>query len=92
MRVALVRTLDGIDRVELGELPDPEPSAGQAPVRVRGAGIGHTYPVRVCLNGNEWLKQQLRKEAIPFDSLDNGFLWCADPDRLEAIGRLTQPS
>ncbi|HEY1296917.1 MAG TPA: hypothetical protein VGJ60_27890 [Chloroflexota bacterium] len=31
------------------------------------------YPVRVCLNGNEWLKQQLRKEAIPFDSLDNGF-------------------
>lgn len=43
------------------------------------------YPVRVCLNGNEWLKQQLRKEAIPFDSLDNGFLWCADPDRLQQL-------
>jgi hypothetical protein len=43
------------------------------------------YPVRVCLNGNEWLKRQLRKEAIPFDGLDNGFLWCADPDRLQQL-------
>jgi hypothetical protein len=23
------------------------------------------YPVPVCLNGNQWLKQQLHKEAIP---------------------------
>jgi hypothetical protein len=50
------------------------------------------YPVRVCLNGNEWLKQQLRKEAIPFDSLDNGFLWCADPDRLQQLADSLSPA
>ncbi|MBV9602630.1 MAG: hypothetical protein JOZ87_38030 [Chloroflexi bacterium] len=50
------------------------------------------YPVRVCLNGNEWLKQQLRKEAMPFDSLDNGFLWCADPERLQQLADSLSPA
>ena len=36
MRVALARKLDGIDSVELAELPDPEAAAGQAPVRAYG--------------------------------------------------------
>ena len=40
MRVALARKLDGIDSLELGELPDPEPAGGQALVRVHGAGVG----------------------------------------------------
>jgi hypothetical protein len=50
------------------------------------------HPVRVCLNGNEWLKQQLRKERIPFDSLDNGFLWCADPERLQQLADSLSPT
>lgn len=40
MRAALVRELGGIGSVELSEWPDPTPAAGQAVVRVRGAGIG----------------------------------------------------
>ena len=36
----MARTLDGIDSVELGELPDPRPAAGQALIRVRSAGVG----------------------------------------------------
>jgi NADPH2:quinone reductase len=40
MRVALVHELGGIGSVELREWPDPTPAAGQAVVRVRGAGVG----------------------------------------------------
>jgi NADPH2:quinone reductase len=40
MRVALAEELGGIDSVALGERPDPVPAAGQALVRVRGAGVG----------------------------------------------------
>ncbi len=40
MRAALAQQLSGIDGVELGELPDPVPAAGQALIRVHGAGVG----------------------------------------------------
>ncbi|MGB8648842.1 MAG: hypothetical protein WCF84_26635 [Anaerolineae bacterium] len=43
------------------------------------------YPVKVCLNGHEWAKQQLRRAGLAFESLDNGFLSCADPARLQAL-------
>jgi hypothetical protein len=42
------------------------------------------YPVKLCLNGHEWVKQQLTRACIPFQSLDNGFLSCADPTSLQS--------
>lgn len=42
------------------------------------------FAIKVCLNGHEWAKQQLRKAGIPFEALDNGFLSCAQPERLQA--------
>lgn len=43
------------------------------------------YPIKLCLNGHEWAKQQLRKERLGFQSLDNGFLACRHPERLNEI-------
>jgi hypothetical protein len=43
------------------------------------------YAVKVCLNGHEWAKRQLRKRGIAFAALDNGFLSCADPQALQTI-------
>jgi hypothetical protein len=43
------------------------------------------YPVKLCLNGHEWVKQQLRRERLPFHSLDNGFLSCRRPERLQEV-------
>src|SRR5947209_4092680 len=42
------------------------------------------YPVKLCLNGHEWVKQRLRHDHIRFESLDNGFLSCADSTGLQA--------
>jgi hypothetical protein len=42
------------------------------------------YPVKLCLNGHEWVKQRLSRDRIRFESLDNGFLSCADPAALQA--------
>jgi hypothetical protein len=43
------------------------------------------YPIKVCLNGHEWVKQQLRQAGTAFESLDNGFVSCADPEQLQAV-------
>jgi hypothetical protein len=42
------------------------------------------YPVKLCLNGHEWVKQELTRQRRRFQSLDNGFLTCADPVALQA--------
>jgi hypothetical protein len=79
-------------------LPErPQQVADAGLVRLQGpafikVGTCVLYPARVCLNGNEWLKQKLRKEAIPFDTLDNGFQWCADPDRLQQLANSLSPA
>jgi len=43
------------------------------------------FPVKVCLNGHEWAKQQLRQAGVAFEALDNGFLSCAATERLQTI-------
>lgn len=43
------------------------------------------YPVKICLNGHEWAKQQLRLLGVGFEPLDNGFLSCEDPALLQRI-------
>lgn len=37
------------------------------------------------MNGHEWAKRQMEKEGIAFESLDNGFLSCADSKRLQKV-------
>jgi hypothetical protein len=59
-----------------------DPAWGPAFVKI---GTYLPYPIKICLNGHEWAKQQLRRAQIAFTSLDNGFLSCADPNRLQAI-------
>src|SRR5262249_12324581 len=59
-----------------------DPAWGPAFIKI---GTYVPYPIKICLNCHEWVKQQLRQAHIPFTSLDNGFLACADPRRLQTI-------
>ncbi len=43
------------------------------------------YTAKVCINGHEWAKRQAAKAGIGFEALDNGFLRCDDPARLQRI-------
>jgi hypothetical protein len=43
------------------------------------------YGIKVYLNGHEWAKQQLAKEGIAYEALDNGFWRCAHPQRLQQL-------
>jgi hypothetical protein len=43
------------------------------------------WSTKLCLNGHEWAKRQLEKNKIDYEALDNGFLNCASPDRLQQI-------
>jgi hypothetical protein len=43
------------------------------------------YNAKVCLNGHEWLKQQLKSRGIEFESLDNGILWCEAPEKAQRL-------
>jgi hypothetical protein len=48
------------------------------------------YNAKLCCNGNEWAKRQAAAAGIAFCPLDNGFLSCKDPERLNRIcGRLS---
>ncbi|MCA1838128.1 MAG: helix-turn-helix domain-containing protein [Actinobacteria bacterium] len=43
------------------------------------------FTAKVCLNGHEYLKRQLKRAGIAFEPLDNGLLTCADPARAQAL-------
>ena len=43
------------------------------------------YNAKLCWNGHEYAKCQLRQEGIGYKALDNGFVCCEDPARLQAI-------
>jgi hypothetical protein len=43
------------------------------------------YNAKLCLNGHEYVKQQLGHQGIDFEPLDNGVLSCAEPKRLQRI-------
>jgi hypothetical protein len=43
------------------------------------------YNAKLCLNGHAYAKQQLEREQIAYQALDNGIRSCADPARLQHI-------
>ena len=43
------------------------------------------YNAKLCINGHEYLKQQLTKQGIAYESLDNGILRCADPVAMQRL-------
>jgi hypothetical protein len=43
------------------------------------------YNAKLCLNGHEYAKRQLERQAIAYQALDNGVLSCANPQRLQQI-------
>ena len=59
-----------------------DPEGGPAFIKVCGYA---PYAVKICLNGHEWAKRQLQARRIRFTALDNGFLACGQPERLQPI-------
>jgi len=43
------------------------------------------WSMKLCLNGHEWAKRQLERHKIAYEALDNGFLSCAEPEKLQQI-------
>ncbi|MFN0070691.1 MAG: hypothetical protein ACKVVP_04275 [Chloroflexota bacterium] len=43
------------------------------------------YTMKLCLNGHERAKRQLRRAGIAFEALDTGFRTCSDPVALQQV-------
>jgi hypothetical protein len=43
------------------------------------------YNAKLCLNGHEYVKQQLTNRGIGYEALDNGILSCNEPRRVQAL-------
>jgi hypothetical protein len=49
------------------------------------------FNAQLCLNGHEWVAQHLRQEKIDFHQVDNAFLDCANPERLQELADAFAP-
>lgn len=49
------------------------------------------YNAKLCLNGHEYVKRQLDHKGVAYEALDNGFLSCENPRRLQATARGLSP-
>jgi hypothetical protein len=49
------------------------------------------WGMKLCLNGHEWVKRQLEKQKIGYQALDNGFLSCEEPKKLQEIADTLGP-
>lgn len=43
------------------------------------------YTAKLCINGHEYVKQQLDQRGIAYEDLDNGILSCENPKRLQKL-------
>ena len=43
------------------------------------------YNAKLCINGHEYVKRQLTKQGIAYESLDNGILRCSDPEAMQRL-------
>ena len=43
------------------------------------------YGAKLCFNGHHWAQRQAEEAGIAFTALDNGFLECEQPERLQRI-------
>ena len=43
------------------------------------------YTAQLCDSGNEFAKRHAARAGIGFEPLDNGFRWCENPARLQAV-------
>ena len=43
------------------------------------------YNAKLCINGHEYVKRQLDKRGVRYESLDNGILSCEDPELLQQL-------
>jgi hypothetical protein len=43
------------------------------------------FTIKININGHEWAKRQLEKQGIKYEPLDNGFLSCEQPEKLNEI-------
>jgi hypothetical protein len=49
------------------------------------------WGTKLCLNGHEWAKRQSERKGIAYEALDNGFLSCANPEKLQQICNSLEP-